>query len=312
MEFLKSVTILGMTIAVYDDRTRTHSDYTCWLSKMCWGAESKYWRKVIVLFVACLGLWNAPGLLFTTEYAGDVVRHVVSVFFSPSAHSARNMAGLVIAARHWSASWVQLGDFVDACGEALVAKERRELAGRGALAAYGATLVQMGLIQVCRIGEDEYVVCDGPLVLLVNHILSIGGQESCKLSAEMFLLVCFFFGLGDEAIRDMCCAFIYAACFYGAISMGYIQHLGSFFRSYENVAKSIMPNLREIVRCSEPYERARLAVGLLLRLEDSTTTDTLNLGFPGGSRPGREWQKRFAPPTVVSSAASMRCRYLRR
>ncbi|KAK7233588.1 hypothetical protein SO694_001070110 [Aureococcus anophagefferens] len=90
----------------------------------------------------------------------------VGFLFTPEAHAARLVAGLVVPQRHWSFSWNQLEDFV--------------------------------VIHVAENGTPTLFLCDGNVVLFVNKILSLGGHEQCKATPTLVLLIFFFFGIGDD------------------------------------------------------------------------------------------------------------------
>ncbi|KAH8091183.1 hypothetical protein JL720_6069 [Aureococcus anophagefferens] len=164
----------------------------------------------------------------------------VGFLFTPEAHAARLVAGLVVPQRHWSFSWNQLEDFVYACGHALCARELGMPCGHGDLAAYGDLLVGLGLIQVvihvAENGTPTLFLCDGNVVLFVNKILSLGGHEQCKATPTLVLLIFFFFGIGDDDMRQSARAFIYAACHFGAMSMSGVHLLNQFFTAYDATA----------------------------------------------------------------------------
>ncbi|KAH8064968.1 hypothetical protein JL722_1858 [Aureococcus anophagefferens] len=241
---LQRMPLLCFLVVINSELTRNHADYTCWTSKLCGGEESKPWRKVICLIVAVYASKDLFSDLVRVGVQGPVSAmeavRAVGFLFTPEAHAARLVAGLVVPQRHWSFSWNQLEDFVYACGHALCARELGMPCGHGDLAAYGDLLVGLGLIQVvihvAENGTPTLFLCDGNVVLFVNKILSLGGHEQCKATPTLVLLIFFFFGIGDDDMRQSARAFIYAACHFGAMSMSGVHLLNQFFTAYDATA----------------------------------------------------------------------------
>lgn len=280
--------VAGIKVPVENARAK-HGNYTCWLGKMCghcWGSnkDSKFWRITILLTVLSMMVdLSAHGASYTDSFNASVA--VVSFVYDPLAHDARLATGLVVGARHFSFSWNQLGKFIDVCAEAYVSNMKgtppEKLSSESQLVKFGLILVQLGLIQVAFDRKrGRWCAVDGPRVLLVNQILVLGDQKTCKLTAELFLMIFFFFGVGDDNIRAQCTSFIYAACFYGAISMSYVQTLGPFFMSYQGLAND--PRLRmpffEIISASGAEQDNR-AVKFLKFLGSDEIMLVLDEGF---------------------------------
>lgn len=252
--------IWAFDVAYGPERTKTLSGYRCWLMKMCGrrrreGDECKWWRKMIQTFILVLLFW---------EHRGDIDTEGWTKFYDPDfavtlaaacSHSTQTRAvkkrlDLVVCHREWSCSYAQLSAFVDSCGALLVALKTGAVREDDPLVKEARTLEALGLISV-ELLDSSWVVVDGDLVLLVNHILSLSQGHQCRMTAECFLLLSQFFVLGDGDLRADLHAHhrtIHAVCLFGKISMRYMLHLDHFFQSYKDAALADMLIFVELLR----------------------------------------------------------------
>ena len=254
-------TIWGIVIGFGRGRTKTSGRYRCWLMKLCGPSrnddESPRWRKMIQTYFTVLHFserfkhWLAPKGWKVFMPMDAAVAFSIMTSHSVDTRDVRKVLKLVAENREWSCSYAQLDLFVDACGAVLVGFREGRYGTGHPLVPQARLLERLDLIAVRHDGSGWCLV-DGDLVLLTNFILKLTGQdEYCQMTAECFLLLSFFFVMGDEALRADVEAsginIIEAVCFFGKVSMSYLEHLELFYQSYKNIAREDMPWLAEIV-----------------------------------------------------------------